>query len=110
MNIGLVTCLVMGGMFLFFAIVFALFKEKGAILISGFNSIPKQEREKYNQVKMCKDMRNSFLIWFAVFAIGALLSFYISSYVCIGSFIIWLILFFKDVHLDIEKAFGKYKL
>lgn len=100
----------MGGLFLIFAIVFALLKENGAALISGFNALPKQEREKYNQLKMSKDMRNSFFIWFAIFAIGAILSYFISSYIAIISFIVWLILFFKDVHLDTGKAFEKYRL
>jgi hypothetical protein len=26
------------------------------------------------------------------------------------AFVVWLVVFFKDVHLDIEKAFGKYKI
>lgn len=110
MNIGFTVCLVMGGLFLIFAITFALLKENGAMLISGFNTLPKQEREKYNQLKMSKDLRRSFLIWSAVFAIGAILSYFISSYIALASFIVWLILFFKDVHIDTEKAFGKYRL
>lgn len=110
MNLGVITCLLMGGIFLMFAIIFALLKEKGAVLISGFNSLPKQEREKYNQLKMSKDMRNSCFIWFVIFAIGAILSYFISSYIAIISFVVWMILFFKDVHLNTEKAFGKYRL
>lgn len=27
-----------------------------------------------------------------------------------AAFAVWLIVFFKDVHLDEEKAFGKYRL
>lgn len=110
MNIGLVACLAMGGMFLIFAIVFALLKEKGAALISGFNSISKQERENYNQAKMSKDMRNSFLLWFAIFAVGGISSYLLSPYIAIVSFVLWFILFFKDVHFDTEKAFGRYRL
>jgi hypothetical protein len=110
MNIGFIVCLVMGGLFSLFAIIFALLKEKGAMLISGFNTLPKEERENYNKIKMSKDMRHSFLIWSAVFAIGAILSYVISSYIAIASLIVWLILFFKDVHIDTEKAFGKYRL
>ena len=110
MNIGLVACFLMGGIFLVLAVIFALLKEKGAILISGFNTIPKQERKKYNQLKMSKDMRNSLLIWCAIFAVGAILSYIISSYMAIASFIVWIVLFFRDVHLDEEKAFGKYRL
>lgn len=39
--------------------IFALLKEKWAILISGFNSISKDEREKYDKKKMSIYMRNS---------------------------------------------------
>lgn len=99
----------MAGMFLILAVIFALLKEKSAMLISGFNTIQKQEREKYNQAKLGIDMRNSLLIWFVIFGVGAILSYFISSYIAIASFITWLILFFKDFHIDTEKAFGKYR-
>ena len=110
MNEGTVLCLTLGGAFLLFGILFAVLKDKAAILISGFNSLPKEERSKYNQVAMSKDVSNNFFIWFAVFYLGAILSHFISSYIAIGAFIIWLVLFIKDLHLDNEKAFLKYRL
>jgi hypothetical protein len=91
------------------AIIFTLLKEKGAMLISGFNTIPKEEREIYDKVKICSDMRNSFVIWSGILLIGAILSYFINKYFAGFAFIIWLILFFKDVHIDTNKAFGKYK-
>ena len=110
MNVGTVLCLILGGSFLLLGILFAVLKEKGAILISGFNSLSKEERAKYDQVTMSKDVRNNFFIWFAVFLIGAILSHFIFSYSAIVAFIVWLVLFIKDCHLDVEKAFGKYRL
>jgi hypothetical protein len=109
MNTGVICCLIMGGLFLVLAAVFALMKEKGAVLISGFNSLPRQEREQYDCVRMSKDMRNSLLIWTAVFAAGALLCYCVSPYIAIVAFVVWGILFFKDVHFDSDKAFGKYR-
>lgn len=38
MNVGMVACLTLGIFFLVFSICFAILKEKGAILVSGFNS------------------------------------------------------------------------
>lgn len=70
----------------------------------------KAERLKYDQVKMSKDMRNSFIIWATILAVGGLLSFFIHNYFAIISLIVWLFLFLKDVHFDPEKAFGKYRL
>ena len=110
MNIGLISCLIMGGLFLIVASIFALLKEKGAILISGFNSLSKKEREKYNQKKISQDMRNSLFLWRLVFLIGAVLCYFISQYTAIVAFIVWIILFFRDVHFDTEKAFAKYRL
>ena len=82
-------------------------KEKGAKLISGFNSLPKREQEKYDQAQISKDMRNSFTLWAVIMLIGALASL-LSGYAAIGAYVIWLILFFRKVHLDPHKAFDKY--
>ena len=89
--------------------IFSL-KDKAAILISGFNSMSKDQRKMYDQKKMSKDQRNAFLIWGLIFAVGAILANFISQFFAIIAFIVWLIIFFKDVHLDEEKAFGKYKI
>lgn len=109
MNTGFIVC---GGaclLFLLLALIFTIFKEKSVMLISGFNTIPKEKRELYNKEKLSKDHRNIFLIWAIIQGIGAILAYYISQYIAIAAFTIWLIVFFKDVHLDEEKAFGKYK-
>lgn len=59
---------------------------------------------------MSKDYRKFMLIWIVILLIGAIGSYYISPYCSVLAFIIWLIIFFKDVHLNEEKAFGKYKI
>ena len=109
MNIGFMVC---GGaclLFLLLTLIFTIFKEKSVMLISGFNTMPKEKRELYDKEKLSKDYRNIFLIWAIIQGIGAILAYYISQYIAVIAFIIWLIVFFKDVHLDKEKAFGKYK-
>ncbi len=110
MNIGTITCIIMAGFFLILAIIFALLKGKGALLISGFNTLPKEQREKYDKLKMSKDMRNSLFVWCVIFVVGGVLSYCISQYITVISFVIWLILFFREVNFDTEKAFEKYKL
>ena len=109
MNTGFIVC---GGaclLFLLLTLIFTIFKEKSVMLISGFNTMPKEKRDLYDKEKLSKDHRNIFLIWAIIQGIGAILAYYISQYIAIVAFIIWLILFFKDVHLDEEKAFDKYK-
>lgn len=110
MNTGFIVC---GGaclLFLLFALIFTILKEKSAILISGFNTMPKEKRELYDKEKLSKDQRNAFLIWAVIQGTGAILAYSLSQYIAIVAFVIWLIVFFKDVHLDENKAFDKYKI
>lgn len=109
MNIGCGVCSLLCVLFLVCALVFALGKEKAAIFISGFNTMPKEKRELYDKEKMSLDFRNSLLIWSGILFIGAVLSYFISQYLAILAVIVWLIVFFRDVHFDAEKAFEKYK-
>ncbi len=109
MNIGLTLCILLCALFLLLAIIFGVSKNRGAVLISGFNDLPKQEQDKYDKAKMSKDMRNSLCIWSAIFAIGAILCYFITSYFAILAFVIWLFIFFRHVHFDAEKAFEKYR-
>lgn len=109
MNIWGIICLILAVIFSILAAVFALLKEKGALLISGFNTPSKEEREKYDKKKISVDMRNSLFIWAIILFLGAILSYYISKYCAIIAIIIWIVIFFKDVHIDSEKAFRKYK-
>lgn len=108
MNNGFIVCGISCLLFLLFALIFSIFKGK-SVIISGFNTMPKEKRELYDKDKMSKDYRNSFLIWAGIQGIGAVLSYCISRHIAIATFVIWLIVFFKDVHLDEEKAFDKYK-
>lgn len=110
MNIGFWSCLVLGILFAIITLVFAILGEKAAILISGFNTLTKEERRLYDIKRMSSDQRNAMLLWTVIMIIGALFSYVISPYVSIGAFIIWLIVFFRDVHVDAKKAFEKYRI
>ena len=109
MNAGMLGCGFMSLLFLLFALLFAVLKGKAAILISGFNTMTKEQRRQYDIERMSRDQRNSFLIWAVILGAGAVLSYAVSQYLAIAAFAVWLVVFFRDVHLDAEKAFGKYK-
>ena len=110
MNLGVAACGILCLVFLVFALLFTVLGEKAAMLISGFNTMPKEQRELYDKAKMSREHRNAFLIWAAIQGAGAILSYCFMQYSAIGAFVIWLIVFFKDVHLEEEKAFGRYLL
>ena len=110
MNIAVIVCLVFVVIFTLIVGVFLMLGEKATIIISGFNLKSKDEKKQYDTKRMIKDYRNSMLIWTLIFLVGAIGSYYINQYCSIVAFVICLIIFFKDIHLDEEKAFGKYKI
>lgn len=109
MNNGFIVCGISCLLFLIFAFVFMVFKGKATLLISGFNMMPKEKRALYDKDEMSKDYRNIFLIWTAIQGAGAVLSYCISQYMAVVTFAICLIILLKNMHLDEEKAFGKYR-
>ncbi|MBQ8943740.1 MAG: DUF3784 domain-containing protein [Clostridia bacterium] len=108
MNIGFSACAVMFIPDFIFGILFAVLKEKSAKLVSGFNSMPKEKQEKYDKAYIARDMRNQCFVRSAIMLAGAILSLFVSKYMAIPAFVIWLVLFLKQVHFDSDKAFEKY--
>lgn len=109
MNLGFWTCMVLVPCFWLLAVIFTIMKEKAAKLISGFNTLPKERQEQYDKKKLVKDNRNALFLWGGIMLVGAVLSQAVSQYAAIAAWIIWIVLFLKEVHLDADKAFAKYK-
>lgn len=108
MNIGFWCCIALVPAFLVTGILFAVFKEKSAKYISGFNSLPKKEQSLYDQAAMAKDMKNSYLLYSVIMLLGAVFSVILSPYLAVAAYIIWGYFFFREVHLDPHRAFEKY--
>lgn len=110
MNIGVYACGILVIPFSAIALLFALLKERAAILVSGFNSLPRKEQSLYDKARISQDVRNQCFAWAGLMLAGALLSCFFSSYMAIPTFMIWLYWLFKDIHLNPRKAFEKYLL
>lgn len=110
MNIGFWACIILVILFAIIGLIFAIFKEKAAKFVSGFNSFSKEEQTLYNKTHISRDIRNQCFIWTIIMLAGALLSYVLTPYMAIPSYIVWLVLFFKEVHFDNRKAFEKYLL
>lgn len=110
MNIGFFSCMILCIPFALIGTLFALYKERAAIFVSGFNSLPKREQALYDRSRLSRDIRNQCFTWSALMLLGALLSYILSPYTAIPAFAVWLYLLFRDVHLDAHKAFEKYRI
>lgn len=73
-------------------------------------TLSKEEQALYNKAYISRDVRNQCFTWVVIMLIRAVLSCFLTSYMAITAFIVWSILFFKDVHFDTHKAFEKYLL
>lgn len=107
MNIGFYTCGILVIPFAFTGALFAIYKERAARFVSGFNSLSQKEQALYDKASIARDVKNQCFIWSAIMLAGAVLSF-ITPYMAIPAYLIWLVLLFKDVHYDPHKAFEKY--
>ncbi len=108
MNNGFWTCGILSVLFFVIGLLFGICKAKAARFVSGFNSLPKEEQILYDKVHITRDVRNQCYAWSVIMLIGAVLSCYVTQYMAILAYIIWLFLFLKDVHIDAHKAFEKY--
>ena len=110
MNIGLWLCGFFVILFVIIGVLFAIFKENAARFVSGFNSLPKEEQALYDKASISRDIKNQCFIWAGLMLIGTVLSYFLTPYMAIPAFIIWIVLFSKEVHFDTHKAFEKYLL
>ena len=110
MNPGVYLCGVLVIPFALVGVLFAVFKEKAAVFVSGFNTLPKKEQARYDRAGISRDVRNQCFLWSVIMLAGSALSYAVTPYMAIPAFVIWLVLFFRDVHLDARKAFEKYRI
>lgn len=109
MNIGFYICGILVIPFAFIGILFAIYKERAARFVSGFNSLSQREQALYDKAHISRDVRNQCFLWSAIMCGGAVLSL-VTPYMAIPAYVIWIVLFFRDVHFDPHKAFEKYLL
>lgn len=110
MNIGFWMCIVLVPGFAFIGLLFGIFKERSARFVSGFNTLSEKEQTLYDKAYIARDIRNSCFVWTAIMIIGAFGSLFLTTHLAIVAYIVWGIVFFKDVHFDAHKAFEKYLL
>ncbi len=110
MNIGTYMCGVLVIPFAIVGLLFGIFKEKATKFVAGFNTFSDEEQAMYDRAAISRDIRNQCFIWSALMLGGTVLSYVLSPYMAIPTFIIWCFLFFKDTHIDARKAFEKYLL
>lgn len=110
MNAGVWACGVLVIPFALIGVLFAIFKEKAARFVAGFNLFSEKEQALYDKAYISRDIRDQCFVWSAIMLAGTVLSYLFTSYIAIAAYIIWFCYFIKDVHFDNKAAFEKYLL
>ncbi len=99
-----------GGLFLIFAIVFAVRKEKACSLIGGFNYLTEAQQAWYDKTAIAKDYQRLFTLWTAGAFLFAVLALWLAWWEMGAAFVLFLFSIGKDMHIYADKAFEKYKI
>lgn len=105
-----VTLVFLGAVFLIFAVLFAVRKEKACQLIAGFNSMTERQQLQYDQKAIARDYGRLFAAWTigAFFFAGLCL---IWGWIPFGAaFALLIATTVPHMHLWAENAFKKYKI
>lgn len=108
--VGFYACIVMVPCFWLLALFFAVGRERAANWLSGFHGLSKEEKAKYDRARMARVERNACFLWGLIMLLGAGAALWITGWAALAAYGIWMVLFFRDVHLDTDRAFEKYKL
>ena len=87
MNLGFWMCGVLVFPFLIMGVLFAIFKERAAKFVSGFNSLSREEQALYDKAKISRDIRNQCFTWSAIMFVGAILSYIVTAYIAIPALV-----------------------
>lgn len=99
-----------GLLFLVFAVVFAVKKEKACKLIGGFNFFTEEQQARYDRAAIARDYQKLFTVWTVGAFVFAVLCLWLDWWAFGAAFVLFLFSIGKDMHMYADKAFEKYKL
>ncbi|WP_422124543.1 DUF3784 domain-containing protein [Planococcus sp. X10-3] len=98
----------LGGILLLLALGLYLLQGKGAMLIAGYNTLPKKEKEKYDEVALCKATGKlvlSFIFPIALLSIGDLLE--LNSLLIAGGVLLGVLIVFGLIYMNTGNRYMK---
>ena len=99
-----------GALFLVFAVVFAVRKEKACRLIGGFNFLTEEQQARYDKSAIARDYQKLFTWWTIGAFFFAVLCLWLAWWAFGAAFVLFLFSVGKDMHIYADKAFEKYKI
>ena len=99
-----------GALFGVFAVIFAVKKEKACKLVGGFNFFTEAQQARYDKAAIAKDYQRLMTWWTAGAFLFAVLCLWLHWWAFGAAFILFLFSVGREMHIDAEKAFEKYRI
>ena len=107
---GTAACAALGVLFACLGLGFAAAGPKAALWVSGFNTLPPADRACYDTARLSRDYARKFAGWSVLLLAGSGLGGRVSGWGAAGALALWAVWFFRSVHWEPERAFGRYRL
>ncbi|MGM9940572.1 MAG: DUF3784 domain-containing protein [Bulleidia sp.] len=102
-------CLITACIFALIAYYFTILKGNAAVFLPGFLLFSEERRKQYDTDRMIREKRDVIAGWATTLLIGSLLGFLVHPFCSAFLFVMWLLIFFRDVNLEKEEAYEKYR-
>ena len=99
-----------GVLFLVFALIFRVRKEKACSLIGGFNFFTEAQQAKYDKAAIARDYQRLFTWWTVGAFLFSVLCLWLHWWAFGSACVLFLFSVVKERHIDAEKAFENYKI
>lgn len=98
----------LSGILLLLALGLYLLQGKGGMLIAGYNTLPKEEKEKYDEVALCKATGKlilSFIFPIVLISLGDLLQ--LNSLLIVGGVLMGILIVFGLIYMNTGNRYKK---
>lgn len=96
--------------FIIMGVLFIKSNGKGCNFISGYNLATEEERKNYDEVKICKYVGKTILVWAVFFIIGALVDYFYQGIGIKLAFFLFIIAFAYHIYIRYKKFDEKFKI
>lgn len=102
--------LLIGVIFIVMGLLFIKSNGKGYSFLSGYNVTTKEERKNYDEVKICKYVGKTILVWAVFFIIGALVDYFYKGIGITLAFFLLIIGLAYHIYIRCKKFDEKFKI
>ena len=108
-NFGTIFCGIMTFLMLINAVIYGCSKGKAVLHLQGFDALSQTEQARYDLLKVGAYLRNMYLIGALIFLVGAVLCYFISSYVDFLTLPAWFFFYRAKIGFYSSRSYRRFR-